>query len=37
MIVLRFSMQGGNAIEHTNVECHVFTFSYARGWCSWTH
>ena len=26
MIVLRFSIQGKDIVEHTNGKCHVFTF-----------
>ena len=31
LIVLGFSMQGEDILEHTNGKCHVFTFMYARG------
>ena len=31
MIVLQFSMQGEEIIEHANDRCHVFTFSVQEG------
>ena len=35
MIVLRFSMQGEDTIEHTSGKCHVFTFwSTCRPLCN---
>jgi hypothetical protein len=30
MILLWFGMQGEDIIEHTNGQCHVFAFWYAR-------
>ena len=32
MIVLRFSMQGNDSIEHTNRRCHGFTLTYICKW-----
>ena len=31
MIVLQFSMQGEEIIEHANDKCHVFAFSVQEG------
>jgi hypothetical protein len=31
MIILRFSMQEEDLVEHTNGKCYVLAFQYARG------
>ena len=31
MVVWHFSMRGEDMIEHTNAQCRVYTFKYARG------